>query len=98
MLPEELYKRRRNHNNTPPSALLILANYIVFAVATEFWATCTKINSFYWAVLAGLAIYNFFTIRRNREEYLKPQVIAYVISLAGLLLLFFLFRSKAQNC
>ncbi|RYZ96734.1 MAG: hypothetical protein EOP47_23240 [Sphingobacteriaceae bacterium] len=98
MIPEELYRRRRNHNNTPESVLLIIANYIVFAIATQLFAMCTRINGFFWIVLGLLALYNFYIIRKNREEYDRIRIIAYVLSLIGMALLFFVFRSKATPC
>jgi threonine/homoserine efflux transporter RhtA len=98
MLPDEVYKRRPNHNNTPESIILIVTNYIVFAVATQLFAACTKIGTFFWVIIAALALYNFFNIRKNREDYGKPQVIAYVISVAGMFLLFFLMRNRELSC
>ena len=96
MLPEELFKRR--HFGTPESLLLIVVNYVVFAVGVEVFAMCSKINWFFWVVIAGLALYNVYTIRRNRDEYGRNTIIGYAVSLAGLLLMFFLFRLKAQPC
>ncbi|MDN3551783.1 hypothetical protein [Mucilaginibacter aquaedulcis] len=98
MIPEEIYKRRPNHNNTPESITLIVINYIVFVVALQLFATCAKINTFFWVALGALALYNFFSIRKYREDYGKPQAIAYIISIGGLLLLFFLMRSRDLNC
>ena len=98
MIPEELYKRRPNHNNTPESITLIVTNYIVFVVALQLFASCAKIGTFFWVVLGALAVYNFFSIRKYREDYGKPQFIAYVISIAGLLLLFFLMRGRDLSC
>ena len=98
MIPPEIYKRRRRHNNTPESALLIIANYIVFAICTQLFAMCNKINSFFWVTLGLLALYNFYIIRKNREEYDRIHIIAYVLSIVGLALLFFLFRLKATPC
>ncbi|MEO6148786.1 MAG: hypothetical protein ABIP28_01425 [Mucilaginibacter sp.] len=98
MIPDELYKRRRRHNNTPESAMLIIVNYVIVAVSVQLFAMCEKINWFFWVVLGTLAIYNFFTIRKNREEYDKIHVYAYVFSLVGLVLLFFLLRLKATPC
>ena len=95
-LPEEVFKRR--HFGTPESILLIIANYVVVAIAIEMCALCTKINWFFWVILGVLAFYNWYTIRRNREEYTKNTIIAYVSSIAGLLLMFILFRLKAQPC
>jgi 4-hydroxybenzoate polyprenyltransferase len=96
MLPEELYKRR--HFGTPQSLLLIVVNYVVMAVAIEIFALCTKINWFFWVVVALLALYNYFTIRRNREEYGRNNIIGYAVSIAGIILMFVLFRIKAQPC
>lgn len=96
MLPEELFKRK--HFGTPESLLLIVANYVVIAVGVELFAMCDKINWFFWVVLGVLAFYNYYTIRRNREEYGRNNIIGYMISIAGLLLMFFLFRLKAGNC
>jgi hypothetical protein len=86
MIPEEVYKRRRRHNNTAPSILLIITNYIVVSV---LFTSTSKINWFFCVVIAFLALYNVYTIRRNREEYTKINIIAYLISLAGMVLLYF---------
>jgi hypothetical protein len=91
LVPEELFKRRRNHNNTPESILLIIANYIVVAVNITLFVNKQHINWFFWVVIGFLALYNYYTIRRNREEYTKVNIIAYIISIVGLFLLFFLF-------
>jgi hypothetical protein len=98
MVPEELYKRRRRHNNTPKSILLIINNYIVVLISTSLFTSCAKINWFFWVTLVLLGVYNFFNIRRNHEEYDKMTIIAYVISIAGIFLLFFLYRLKGQGC
>ena len=97
MIPEELFKRRRHHF-TPESILLIMVNYIVLAVAIESMAVCAKIHWFFWVTLLLLATYNFFNIRKNREEYNRVRTIAYIISVAGMALMFFLFRMQPQNC
>jgi len=96
MLPEEVYKRR--HFGTPQSFFLIITNYVVLVLAMQFFAQCTQIDKFFWASIVLLAAYNFYKIRREREEYDKPKIIAYVVSLAGLVLLFFALRSGAQPC
>jgi len=95
MLPEEVYKRRRRHNNTPESTLLIIANFIVVAINVALFTTRDHINWFFWVVLGGLALYNFFTIRRNREEFTKVIIISYVVSIVILIGVFFLFRGRA---
>ncbi|GAC1307795.1 MAG: hypothetical protein NVSMB24_20380 [Mucilaginibacter sp.] len=92
MIPEEIFKRRRNHNNTPESVLLIIANYIVFFVALALFTGRNQVNWFFWVVLGCLALYNFFTIRRNREEYNRVTTIAYLGSLVVLVAVFFIFR------
>ena len=81
MIPEELYKRRRRHNNTPSSMLLIMANFTVTAVAISLFSSCDHVNWFFWVVGGCLALYNFFNIRRNREEYIRVIIIGYAISL-----------------
>jgi hypothetical protein len=83
----EIFKRRRNHNNTPKYALLIIANYVV--CCTLFTSGC-KINWFFFLTMALLAVYNYFTIRRHIDEFIKPVIIAYLISWAGILLLFYI--------
>lgn len=94
MIPDEIFKRRRNHNNTPESVLLIIANYIVVFVALSLFTSRTHVNWFFWVVLGFLALYNFFTIRRNREEYNRVTTIAYIASLVVLVAVFFMFRGK----
>ena len=42
-----------------------------------------------------LAIYNFLNIRKDREEYDRARIIAYIVSLALMVAMFFLFRAKA---
>ncbi len=96
MLPEEVFKRR--HFNTPESFFLITVNYVVVAIAFELFASCKQINSLFWISIALLALYNFYQIRREREEYNKVKIIAYIISLLGLVFMFFAFRSGSKPC
>ncbi|OCX51087.1 hypothetical protein BEL04_20445 [Mucilaginibacter sp. PPCGB 2223] len=96
MLPEEVYKRR--HYGTPQSFFLMITNYVVLVLAMQFFAQCTQISPYFWVTTGLLAAYNFYKIRREREEYDRPKVIAYIVSLAGLVLLFFALRSGAQHC
>jgi hypothetical protein len=95
MIPEEIFKRRRNHNNTPESVLLIIANCIVFSAAIGLFTDQRHVSWVFWVVLGVLALYNFYSIRRNREEYTRTNIIAYVISLVVLCLMFFLLKGKA---
>jgi len=96
MLPEEVFKRR--HYGTPQSFLLITINYVVLTLAIQLFAACIKINSFFWVTLVCLAAYNFYQLRREREEYDKGRIIAYVISLLGMILLFVSLRSGIKHC
>jgi hypothetical protein len=96
MIPEGLYKRRRNHNNTPKPLLLIFTNYIITLVGTSLFTSCNHINQFFWVIVAGLAVYNFFNIRRFHDEYNKITTIAYIISVVVLIGLFIAFRITGQ--
>jgi uncharacterized membrane protein HdeD (DUF308 family) len=95
MLPDEVYKRRPNHNNTPESISLIIANFIVFAVATQLFVSASKIGTFFWVVVGALAVYNFFNIRKYREDYNRPQVIAYILSLVVMVIFFIVMRGRS---
>lgn len=90
MIPEELYKRRRRHDNTPASMVLIITNYIV---TTILFTSINATSWFFYVVLAGLALYNYYTIRRNREEYNRITIIAYIAGWAGIILLYFVTRN-----
>ncbi len=81
MIPEELYKRRRRHDNTPSYITLIIANYIVLFVGASLTISCDRIHWFFWVIAGFLALYNYYTIRRNLEEFTKPIIIAYIASL-----------------
>jgi hypothetical protein len=83
----EIFKRRRNHNNTPKYALLIIANYVV---CCGLFTVVSKINWFFLLTVSLLAVYNYFTIRRHIDEFIKPVIIAYLISWAGILLFFYI--------
>lgn len=98
MLPEGLYKRRRGHNNTPPSVLLILTNCIVLAILIQLFTGCTTINNFFWVLIAGLALYNVYNIRRNREEYNTLNIVVYVFSILLMVFLFYYFSNQPHNC
>ena len=96
MLPDEMYKRR--HYGTPQSFLLTITNYLVFCISVSLFASCNPINWFFWVVMGLLALYNYFDIRKDREEYNRARIISYVVSLILMVVLFFVFRLKAQNC
>jgi hypothetical protein len=95
MLPDEVYKRRQRHNNTPESILLIIANFIVVSVDITLFANKKHVHWFFWVIIGVLALYNFFVIRKNREEFNKFIIISYVVSIFVLIAFFFFFRGKA---
>jgi 4-hydroxybenzoate polyprenyltransferase len=95
MLPNEFYKRR--HYGTPQSIMLIITNYTVFAVMSSLFASGAAINWFFWVGMGLLAVYNFIDIKKDRESYNKARIIAYVLSIVGMVLLFILFRIKADK-
>jgi hypothetical protein len=93
MIPEEVFKRRPRHNNTPESTLLIIANFIVVSAGLTLFTDHKHIHWFFWVVIFSLAVYNFFTIRRNREEFAgRIVLISYLSSIVILIALFFIFR------
>ncbi|MEO8886744.1 MAG: hypothetical protein ABI367_11820 [Mucilaginibacter sp.] len=77
--------------------LLVLTNYIVLAVAISLFTSCNHINWFFWVIAGFLALYNFFNIRRNREEYTRVVIISYI---TGIILLFGVafYWITSQNC
>jgi hypothetical protein len=96
MIPEELYKRRRRHNNTPKSLMLIMTNYIVVLVCMSLFTACGKVNTFFWVVMAGMAVYNFFSISRFRDDFNKITIISYAGSMVVLIAVFILFLVKEK--
>jgi hypothetical protein len=93
MLPDELYKRR--HYGTPQSILLIVSNFTVFAVMGSIFAAGKTVNWFFWVAMGLLAIYNVLNIRKDREEYNRARIIAYIISILLMGAMFIMFRVKA---
>jgi FtsH-binding integral membrane protein len=93
MGPNELYKRR--HYGTPQSVMLLLTNYLVFGISTALFATDKTINWFFWVCVGALVVHNFFNIRKDREEYNRFRIIAYVVSILLMAVMFVLFRLKA---
>lgn len=79
----------RRHFGTPETVTLIVTNYITVAIGLVIFVNSDHhIHWFFWIVLGVLAAYNVFTVYRYREEYNKVAIISYVISIAGLGLLF----------
>jgi len=96
MGPNELFKRR--HYGTPQSVMLLLTNYLVFAICLSLFASCKPISVFFWIGMGVLAVYNFLNIRKDREEYTRTRIIAYIVSVLLMVALFFIFMAKAPNC
>jgi hypothetical protein len=90
MAQGDIFNRRRRHSNTPKYALLIITN---FAVCGALFTLTTKINWFFILSLVLLAVYNYYTIRRNIEEYTKPIIIANLITFIAIVLLYFVARN-----
>lgn len=89
MVPEEVFKRR--HYGTPESFSLIVANYVVLAIIMSIFGT-SNLHWMFWVCLGLLAAYNANIIRRNLTEFSGTKMIGYIISLLGLIGMFFLFR------
>ncbi|HEY4193899.1 MAG TPA: hypothetical protein VGM63_00060 [Mucilaginibacter sp.] len=85
----QVFKRR--HYGTPESFTLTITNYIIVAVGLAIFDSHHKINWFFWVIFGLLAVYNFFSLRKNLSEYDKVSIIAYIIGVAGLFLLFLMF-------
>jgi hypothetical protein len=92
MIPEEVFKRRPRHNNTPQSILLIIVNFIVISCDATLFVHKEGIHWFFWVILAVLAVYNFFTIRKNIEDFNRISIIAYVVSIVVIAVLVFLLK------
>lgn len=87
LIPEQVFKRRKQHNNTPEAVMLIITNFVVVSLAeTLFWSH-HQIGWFFWVVVGLLAVYNFFSLRKNLEVYSKVDIIAYVVSMVVLVIL-----------
>lgn len=95
IIPEDIYKRR--HFGTPQSVSLIVTNYIVVIIAVQIFAMANPINWIFWVVIGLLAAYNFFQIRKNREDFDRKNLIVYAVSVVLLLVVFFLLRLKATH-
>jgi hypothetical protein len=87
--PPQVFKRR--HFGTPASFTIITTNYIIVAGGLAIFTSHHKIHWFFWVIFGLLAAYNAFSIYKNREEYDKVSIIAYIIGVAGLPLLFLMF-------
>ena len=89
MEPHQVFKRR--HYGTPPSFTLITTNYVIVALGLAVCTSHHKIHWFFWLIVAGLAVYNYFSLRKNWSEYDKAAIISYIIGTLGLGLMFLIF-------
>ncbi|MGZ3872980.1 MAG: hypothetical protein ACXVJD_08680 [Mucilaginibacter sp.] len=92
LIPEEVFKRRRRHNNTPESVTLIITNFIVVAIADTLFSSNHHLNWFFWVVIAVLAVYDFFTIRKNYEVFSNIDKIALLVSIPILALMVYILQ------
>ena len=93
MITDEIFKRRKGHNNTPQSILLIITNFIVTLADVTLFAGGKHIHWFFWVIVFLLAVYNFFVIRRNIEEFNSKIVLgSYIVSILVLIALFFILK------
>jgi len=80
---------KRRHFGTPETFTLIVTNYVVVTFSLMIFVNAKHhIHWFFWVVFGVLGLYNVYAIYRYREEYNKTAILAYVISAAGLSLLF----------
>ncbi|MVN90252.1 hypothetical protein [Mucilaginibacter aquatilis] len=95
--PDSVFKDR--HYSLQALISLTTVNYIVFALLVQVCVNCERVHWFLWVGMAGLAWYNYYTIRRNTEEFeeKKTQII-YAISLLGMALLYYLLGVVALHC
>jgi hypothetical protein len=97
MKPEVVFKDRNYSQQSLIS--LITANYIVFAIGVQACADCSRVHWFLWVILAGLALYNYYTIKRNIDEFSEKRTqIIYVISILGMGLIYYLLGVVNLHC
>jgi len=92
---QNVFKRRPGHKNTPEAIKLILANFIVISAGEALCFNPHHISWFFWIIVGGLAIYNFFSLRKNLEVYSRTDKITYVAStvvIAMLVVLIYFFQ------
>ena len=77
-----VFKRRPEHKNTPEAIKLIIANFITISAGEALCFSPRHISWFFWIIVGGLAVYNFFSLRKNLEVYSKTDKMTYMISMA----------------
>ncbi|MFD1256974.1 hypothetical protein ACFQ3S_09215 [Mucilaginibacter terrae] len=98
MKPPENVFRDRNYSLQAVISL-ITANYIVFAIAVQASVNCERIHWFLWLVLIGLALYNYYIIKRNTDEFAEKRTqVIYATSILGMGLLYYLLGVVNLHC
>lgn len=92
---QDVFKRRPEHKSTPEAIKLIIANFIVISAGEALCFSPHHIGWFFWIIVGGLAVYNFFSLRKNLEVYSKTDKITYLVStivIAALVVLIYFFQ------
>lgn len=92
---QDVFKRRPEHKNTPEAIKLIIANFIVISAGEALCFNPHHISWFFWIVVGALAVYNFFSLRKNLEVYSKTDKITYITStivMVALVILIYFFQ------
>ncbi|MDO3640701.1 MAG: hypothetical protein ACTHMI_07470 [Mucilaginibacter sp.] len=92
---QDVFKRRPGHKNTPEAIKLIIANFIVISAGEALCFNPHHISWFFWVIVGGLVVYNFFSLRKNLEVYSKTDKITYLVStivIAALVVLVYFFQ------
>jgi hypothetical protein len=87
MLSQDVFKRRPEHRNTSEALKLVIANFIVISAGEALCFSPHHIGWFFWIIVGALAIYNFFSIRKNLEVYSRTDKITYIVSTVAMVLL-----------
>lgn len=91
LIPKEVFSPRKQHSKTPEATMLIMVNFIVIAIGETLFFGHRDIYWFFWIVILFLAVYNFFSLRKNLEVYSKIDKIVYMVSLPVMAILTALF-------
>ena len=95
--PETIFRDRNYSQQSLIS--LITANYIVFAIGVQATVNCQRVHWGLWLVIAGLVVYNYYTIKRNTDEFAEKKTqIIYGISILAMGVLYYLLGVVALHC
>jgi hypothetical protein len=87
LIPKEVFQPRKQHTRTSEAIMLIMINFIVISIGEVLFFGHQHINWFFWIVVVFLALYNFFSLRKNLEVYSKVDRIVYTVSTVVLAIL-----------